>query len=415
MVASMMESGDVMGAQNLILTELESRFGGTAAAALDTYNGRLQALKTSVGELWEALGNLNIGGRTLIDWMTDGIATATSLLNIHAEIDNAYASTRDEIAASATTYIDYAESVSGVAVAAGKLTERQRDLWLRMVNGRAITEQERWSWWSLHDALEEVGIEADELDWVQQHLVETTEETIPVIHGQTVAVDELGNAARTTGRSFGDIAEAARHAFGQVDTSLAGTIDNFRTQMAWIAGGGLELQTAADQIMAALQRGAITQEEADALFQPVEAAALGLQVDIGQITMSDAVSTMASDWGGDWGAARAQIQGARADILTIPEEVRSTIRVAVYYQIYGEGGVPGGRGGQHGLSFDVEGPSGTDQVPVNLALTRGEHVEVTPPGEQHGPQYPVTFNVYVNDRDDLQALEQSVMQIFRGI
>ena len=71
--------------------------------------------------------------------------------------------------------------------------------------------------------------------------------------------------------------------------------------------------------------------------------------------------------------------------------------------------------GQHGLGFDVEGPSGTDQVPVNLALTRGEHVDVTPAGEQRGPQYPVTFNVYVNNRDDLQALEQSVMQIFRGV
>jgi UPF0716 family protein affecting phage T7 exclusion len=71
---------------------------------------------------------------------------------------------------------------------------------------------------------------------------------------------------------------------------------------------------------------------------------------------------------------------------------------------------------QHGGAFEVGGPSGTDQAPVAFMATRGERVEVTPAGEQtRGPQYPVTFNVYVNNRDDLQALEQSVMQIFRGV
>lgn len=82
-----------------------------------------------------------------------------------------------------------------------------------------------------------------------------------------------------------------------------------------------------------------------------------------------------------------------------------------------------GKGFQHGGSFRVQGPSGTDRVPVSFMATAGEHVavtpaggEVTPAGEQtRGPQYPVTFNVYVNNRDDLQALEQSVMQIFRGV
>jgi hypothetical protein len=76
---------------------------------------------------------------------------------------------------------------------------------------------------------------------------------------------------------------------------------------------------------------------------------------------------------------------------------------------------------QHGGSFEVEGPSGTDRVPVAFMATAGERVAITPTGTEareqqaRGPQYPVTFNVYVNNRDDLQALEQSVMQIFRGV
>jgi hypothetical protein len=72
--------------------------------------------------------------------------------------------------------------------------------------------------------------------------------------------------------------------------------------------------------------------------------------------------------------------------------------------------------GQHGLGFDVEGPSGTDQVPVNLALTRGEHVDVTPAGEGGGKQVTIQIGPnYINNRDDLQALENDVMQIFRGV
>jgi hypothetical protein len=71
---------------------------------------------------------------------------------------------------------------------------------------------------------------------------------------------------------------------------------------------------------------------------------------------------------------------------------------------------------QHGGAWTVGGEGGTDRNLVQFMATRGEHVEVTPVGEQpRGPQYPVTFNVYVNNRDDLQALEQSVMQIFRGV
>jgi hypothetical protein len=423
MISTMMATGDAAGAQNIILTELESRFGGTAAANMDTFNGRLAALKSGIGELWEALGNLNIGGRTLISWMTDGITTATNLITIQDQIDTAFESTRDQVAQQQTTFQGYLRTELAVAVAAGKLNQSQADLILRfganadMLQGPAHHAYER----TLQD-LNELGIVITTTDWgVLRAGLEDGAAAADDLSGRTWqeihALDELHTETGHVSDGFAGIAERARNAFAAVDTALAGTIENFRTQAAWIAGGGLELQGAAQSIIGALQRGAITPEQADALFQPVEAAALGLQVDIGQITMPEATRTMASDWALNWGDARTQIQGARADILTIPATVRSEILVAVRYQLYGGGGPgKGGAGGQHGLSFDVEGPSGADKVPVNLALTRGEHVEVTPAGEQErGPKYPVTFNVYVNNRDDLQALEQSVMQIFRGV
>lgn len=79
------------------------------------------------------------------------------------------------------------------------------------------------------------------------------------------------------------------------------------------------------------------------------------------------------------------------------------------------GGHPGVDKVQHGGAWTVGGEGGTDRNLVQFMASRGEHVEVTPAGEARGPKYPVTFNVYVSNRDDLQALEQSVMQIFRGV
>lgn len=56
MIKAMVESGDVMGAQKLILAELAVEFGGSAAAAADTFSGKLQQINNSLGNLWEAIG-----------------------------------------------------------------------------------------------------------------------------------------------------------------------------------------------------------------------------------------------------------------------------------------------------------------------------------------------------------------------
>jgi phage-related protein len=56
MVKDMMAVGDVAGAQKIILGELSTQFGGSAAAAADTFGGRMQQLKNSFGEIQESIG-----------------------------------------------------------------------------------------------------------------------------------------------------------------------------------------------------------------------------------------------------------------------------------------------------------------------------------------------------------------------
>ncbi len=49
-------SGDMMSAQNIILKELESEFGGAASAAVKDFDGKVSQLSNSYGDMWEQLG-----------------------------------------------------------------------------------------------------------------------------------------------------------------------------------------------------------------------------------------------------------------------------------------------------------------------------------------------------------------------
>lgn len=55
-IKAMAEQGDVVGAQNLLLDELQKRYGGAAAAARDTLGGALQGLKHDFEDLLEGSG-----------------------------------------------------------------------------------------------------------------------------------------------------------------------------------------------------------------------------------------------------------------------------------------------------------------------------------------------------------------------
>lgn len=56
MVTAMVESGDIMGAQTVILDELEKEFGGVARAAGDTLSGKLTILKNRFFDIVQTVG-----------------------------------------------------------------------------------------------------------------------------------------------------------------------------------------------------------------------------------------------------------------------------------------------------------------------------------------------------------------------
>jgi hypothetical protein len=67
MIKTLQESGDLIGAQTIILKELETQFGGAARAARNTLGGALTALANTIGdEVFEALGKGGTGFIPLI-------------------------------------------------------------------------------------------------------------------------------------------------------------------------------------------------------------------------------------------------------------------------------------------------------------------------------------------------------------
>lgn len=88
-IEAMVAMGDTVGAQRIILKELETQFGGSAKAAGDTMAGQLDILKNSLGNVKEEIGGALIpvikqleewagpklitGFQRLSDWLTGGI------------------------------------------------------------------------------------------------------------------------------------------------------------------------------------------------------------------------------------------------------------------------------------------------------------------------------------------------------
>lgn len=76
MVAEMMKVGDIAGAQNVILGEMEGQFGGAAAEAAKTFGGVMTQLYNRIGDLWEVMGSLLAPILGLLVPLFDGLVTA---------------------------------------------------------------------------------------------------------------------------------------------------------------------------------------------------------------------------------------------------------------------------------------------------------------------------------------------------
>lgn len=74
-ITSLVEAGDTMGAQKIILAELQSQFGGSGVAYAETFAGKMALVQDSIGEIGEKIITMAMPHLTeMADWMlTTGI------------------------------------------------------------------------------------------------------------------------------------------------------------------------------------------------------------------------------------------------------------------------------------------------------------------------------------------------------
>ena len=82
-ITAMIAAGDQAGALALIMDTLNSKYGGQAAAAMDTYNGKIDILKNNWGELLATLGGAALPtGKGLLSWLNNAVVAETQLLDV---------------------------------------------------------------------------------------------------------------------------------------------------------------------------------------------------------------------------------------------------------------------------------------------------------------------------------------------
>jgi len=115
LIKSLWESGRVLEAQNIILQELESEFGGVSKAAVDTFGGALDRLKNYLSDLTREFGFAITGSSNwvaLVNAMTEGVG---GLINaVHdgvPKIEGFMDSVADYIAETVADIIDAIEFV----------------------------------------------------------------------------------------------------------------------------------------------------------------------------------------------------------------------------------------------------------------------------------------------------------------
>jgi hypothetical protein len=109
----LVESGKTLEAQKLILAELNTEFGGQAAAAAGTYAGKLEQLKNSAANLAE-----EVGGH-LVPALTNVVDVMNLALTWNDKLSNAYSDHESEVRKTAKSYDEYYAEVLRAAKASG--------------------------------------------------------------------------------------------------------------------------------------------------------------------------------------------------------------------------------------------------------------------------------------------------------
>lgn len=124
-IKSLVQTGDVAGAQTMILKELERQFGGSAQAARETLGGALQALGNAWGDLFE----LGKGASDPLRISIESLIVAISDPAFHAFVQTMGAALFNALTAAVNVTTILADNIGTLGTAVGMLVAYKLGAW----------------------------------------------------------------------------------------------------------------------------------------------------------------------------------------------------------------------------------------------------------------------------------------------
>ena len=139
-IRDMVETGDVAGAQRVILDELANQVGGAASDAAGTFEGKMDQLKNRIGDVGERIGGVLISALEKLMPVMEGAVTiletfAGWLETFGGNVDDA----SGKLADNATETSSWGDTLLGVLMASSTMIQEWETTWDMAVTSTALS------------------------------------------------------------------------------------------------------------------------------------------------------------------------------------------------------------------------------------------------------------------------------------
>lgn len=184
-ILALQETGDVAGAQAVILAEIESQMGGVAEALGDTFSGSMQKAGAAVGDLGEQIGFYLAPTLRILADAT--VVAAEETGNFFSALSNA----RDGIQASVQAEIALDKAV--------------RDGTISRARANELINKATWTSYTFREALDEANVSLREAGTQWAKIPTVAEEADRAMLGSIDAHKGLATAAKEVEEAFANV------------------------------------------------------------------------------------------------------------------------------------------------------------------------------------------------------------------
>jgi len=229
-IQKMMQMNDLAGAQGIILSELESEFGGMAETMGNTAAGKIQKAKNALENLGEMAGSITLPAiSNLADVMTDGLGVIAAFGEQTEKVNGLLSEHKDNVVRTADSYDAYVKEMKRAAYVAGyRVTQEGL---LHNAFGTTIDQH-----YILSEAAYETSKALEDFAYKESQLSGPIGEAyIASLHAVTETTEETTDATDDLKQKQSELALFMQGPLGKENEKYATAQEDIRAKMADVA------------------------------------------------------------------------------------------------------------------------------------------------------------------------------------